>query len=185
MLFRSFARDFLGLRLGDNEDEFAPVRGIAALALAGAGLLAAISLVLIALVIPDLSRVFGALPAWREALAGDSGVAALAETQDLKGLAAVWRLSFWLSLLWLGVTSAISGMIGFHNERDQGWSEMTWMSGLAILCLCLYATTRSGGLAGLDWHATFFLFNGSIETDRKSTRLNSSHIPLSRMPSSA
>ena len=27
--------------------------------------------------------------------------------------------------------------------------------------------------------------NGTIKIDRKSTRLNSSHIPLSRMPSSA
>ena len=29
------------------------------------------------------------------------------------------------------------------------------------------------------------VFSGSAATDRKSTRLNSSHIPLSRMPSSA
>ena len=29
------------------------------------------------------------------------------------------------------------------------------------------------------------LVNEAVKTDRKSTRLNSSHIPLSRMPSSA
>ena len=33
-------------------------------------------------------------------------------------------------------------------------------------------------------HVTFFL-NGGVETDRKSTRLNSSHTDISRMPSSA
>ena len=31
----------------------------------------------------------------------------------------------------------------------------------------------------------FALAAGAVELDRKSTRLNSSHIPLSRMPSSA
>ena len=33
--------------------------------------------------------------------------------------------------------------------------------------------------------AQFGCYGSDIETDRKSTRLNSSHIPLSRMPSSA
>ena len=41
--------------------------------------------------------------------------------------------------------------------------------------------------AGLDWEASAF-FGALVRwffIDRKSTRLNSSHIPLSRMPSSA
>src|ERR1051326_2886826 len=36
-----------------------------------------------------------------------------------------------------------------------------------------------------DWSEAFALCVDAIRPDRKSTRLNSSHIPLSRMPSSA
>ena len=42
------------------------------------------------------------------------------------------------------------------------------------------ALTRATGVL-----ATIFFATSLILTDRKSTRLNSSHIPLSRMPSSA
>ena len=36
-----------------------------------------------------------------------------------------------------------------------------------------------------DYPGTGDSLDGAVATDRKSTRLNSSHIPLSRMPSSA
>ena len=40
--------------------------------------------------------------------------------------------------------------------------------------------------AAVEWMASYHqLKPAQIEPDRKSTRLNSSHIPLSRMPSSA
>ena len=35
------------------------------------------------------------------------------------------------------------------------------------------------------WHPDDFWYFVDLRPDRKSTRLNSSHIPLSRMPSSA
>ena len=37
----------------------------------------------------------------------------------------------------------------------------------------------------LDDEAAVYVISVAAELDRKSTRLNSSHIPLSRMPSSA
>ena len=40
----------------------------------------------------------------------------------------------------------------------------------------------TGGLVGV---VTIFVLNGVVARDRKSTRLNSSHIQKSRMPSSA
>ena len=54
-----------------------------------------------------------------------------------------------------------------------------------------YPTAMDHGVA--DWTAELAQAQGDVETliksrwfkDRKSTRLNSSHIPLSRMPSSA
>ena len=36
-----------------------------------------------------------------------------------------------------------------------------------------------------DWYKNLESYIGGEKKDRKSTRLNSSHIPLSRMPSSA
>ena len=44
----------------------------------------------------------------------------------------------------------------------------------------LYRTNLAKGQTGLS-----VAFDLPTQTDRKSTRLNSSHIPLSRMPSSA
>ena len=51
---------------------------------------------------------------------------------------------------------------------------------IAALCLVLAAATacRAG-------RPELFEFYKDVKRDRKSTRLNSSHIPLSRMPSSA
>ena len=57
-----------------------------------------------------------------------------------------------------------------QQDNDSG---LGMMAGIAVVVLLLL-----GGL--------LFYFNpGAVRTDRKSTRLNSSHIPLSRMPSSA
>ena len=62
------------------------------------------------------------------------------------------------------VTSACSNMGGQSGGGDSGW------------------TTLIDGEKGLE---NFTRIGGANWRDRKSTRLNSSHIPLSRMPSSA
>ena len=63
----------------------------------------------------------------------------------------------------------------------------------AVLVACGFGVL-SLMLPPLSWPAAYFssaalalvvLVKGPKEGDRKSTRLNSSHIPLSRMPSSA
>ena len=52
----------------------------------------------------------------------------------------------------------------------------------SIIGLLLAVVLIAAG-AMLQWGASFA--NKNVKEDRKSTRLNSSHIPLSRMPSSA
>ena len=53
----------------------------------------------------------------------------------------------------------------------------------AMSCSLPVISTRFGGLVDYFEEDTGFRYFNT--TDRKSTRLNSSHIPLSRMPSSA
>ena len=64
-----------------------------------------------------------------------------------------------------------------------GWAE--WPAGatpgqiFGVAVLCDIGFTMSLFIGGLAFES------GDLQKDRKSTRLNSSHIPLSRMPSSA
>ena len=66
-----------------------------------------------------------------------------------------------LVIVTMSVIFVIGRRVGNYSYVDIGWS-----GNFALLAL-LYCTLADG------------------EPDRKSTRLNSSHIPLSRMPSSA
>ena len=50
---------------------------------------------------------------------------------------------------------------------------------IAVICGCLTLFLYKNGVYYID------LLQDTVDADRKSTRLNSSHIPLSRMPSSA
>ena len=65
-----------------------------------------------------------------------------------------------------------------HLETTDAWLEAL---GLALVLAAAYGLTRwQGGRASKD----SVLF-GRTPLDRKSTRLNSSHTDISRMPSSA
>ena len=55
----------------------------------------------------------------------------------------------------------------------------------ALLILWLWCVIRSISLFEHDGSLAAGLFAGALFADRKSTRLNSSHLRLSRMPSSA
>ena len=88
---------------------------------------------------------------------------------------------------WRGVIPALSerfrviapDMVGFgFTDRPEGiaYERATWVRQAIDLMDAL-------GLERVDLVGNSF--GGAISLDRKSTRLNSSHIPLSRMPSSA
>ena len=74
----------------------------------------------------------------------------------------------------------------------------TWISTWILVTLFLIPMSRvtlAGGLDGKEVHTILYGAPGDAEAaigrlreagpDRKSTRLNSSHLPTSRMPSSA
>ena len=68
------------------------------------------------------------------------------------------------------------------NFQDLNMPKAFWiMVGTAFIILSLAAAIA------LVWYGqVIFIFKSNpADKDRKSTRLNSSHIPLSRMPSSA
>ena len=74
----------------------------------------------------------------------------------------------------------ISGDIDIFHDREERVGDAADRDSEAL---------RAGGLA-VRWQRrepTFYqaIISDAEERDRKSTRLNSSHIPLSRMPSSA
>ena len=73
------------------------------------------------------------------------------------------------------------------GNREDCWSEASFLVGYGEWMIPL-----SGGPTNVlcGWNGTVRTallrqFGDSLGSDRKSTRLNSSHIPLSRMPSSA
>ena len=75
---------------------------------------------------------------------------------------------------------AMKGMISMPDisSNKQGGSPYTqWRFSVAMAGAPDFPTPPAGAFAGDPLLATY--------RDRKSTRLNSSHIPLSRMPSSA
>ena len=65
--------------------------------------------------------------------------------------------------------------------RDESgvWQVHTWVKRAILLGF------RLGGLVDYSIDENFVFYDKETYPDRKSTRLNSSHIPLSRMPSSA
>ena len=59
----------------------------------------------------------------------------------------------------------------------------------SIVSVPIGVNIGTGGIGanihGVPLPSSYIVTPGSVDRDRKSTRLNSSHIPLSRMPSSA
>ena len=64
----------------------------------------------------------------------------------------------------------------YGHGIERAFAGLRAADGFALLDLA-----EAERLRALDWRGPIVLLGG----DRKSTRLNSSHIPLSRMPSSA
>ena len=100
------------------------------------------------------------------------------------------------SLLFVRLATGLTGV-----PTSSLWLFLAWWLGISLTATlvvsALYALTRRllplGALLGLslvfpDEAPSRFrlaLRSGTVERDRKSTRLNSSHVRLSRMPSSA
>ena len=74
---------------------------------------------------------------------------------------------------WSGEVLSMASRPAFHPERLESVDERAWKN-LAVSAVFEPGSTFKPMITG--W---------ALERDRKSTRLNSSHIPLSRMPSSA
>ena len=81
----------------------------------------------------------------------------------------------------LGITHAGFAMTSLPHKRIE---EGVWKrEGHRTTLLVESGRSRAGGLVGVPYGSIARLI--LLYLDRKSTRLNSSHIPLSRMPSSA
>ena len=87
----------------------------------------------------------------------------------------------------------VAGLLAAETDNGTGVASAIF-NGLIMPVKCLYDQDGngyiSGGYSGILYAAQagadfINLSWGSFGGDRKSTRLNSSHIPLSRMPSSA
>ena len=91
---------------------------------------------------------------------------------------------FTFSFVFTAVALALVGMWGFHlNGVSGALAAVTLAAVLAAMEVSLSfdnAVVNAGVLKTMNhfWRMMFL-------TDRKSTRLNSSHLKLSRMPSSA
>ena len=89
----------------------------------------------------------------------------------------IWGAPFLVALGGAGFLAALAGVVvGFPSLRLKGpyLSIATLGFGVAVYQMFVNWEVLSGGRSGL-----------AIAKDRKSTRLNSSHIQKSRMPSSA
>ena len=106
----------------------------------------------------------------------------LVERTDLRGKTALQALVI-LGLLVPGFFTAMGWVLLLHPRI--GLINQNLMSWLALSSAPLPINTVAGTawVEGLTLAPLFFLMTSGA--DRKSTRLNSSHIPLSRMPSSA
>mgnify|MGYP000666153054 CR=1 FL=1 len=93
------------------------------------------------------------------------------------------------------IRAAVGGHV-VQTEADNGYAMVDSVQAAIDTALALQEACRAafeGKPAndavrlsiGIAWGLLLDLDGTLLETDRKSTRLNSSHIPLSRMPSSA
>src|ERR1051326_3334041 len=92
-----------------------------------------------------------------------------------------------------GVVKALSNVAsGFLADRFTRKAMLVagWVIGLPVPFMLAWGPSWSWTMAahillganqGLTWSMTVAMKNDLVATDRKSTRLNSSHIPLSRM----
>ena len=88
----------------------------------------------------------------------------------------------------MGLMDILNGMQNGPRGAPQqspvaGGGMPTWM--MAVLGLLAYKAVKGGGLGNLLGGNAQSGATQSSPLDRKSTRLNSSHSELSRMPSSA
>src|ERR1051326_8406988 len=108
----------------------------------------------------------------------------------------LWPLvAYFLKLGTLGFGGPVA-LVGFMHrdlvEQRRWLTEDTYKLSLALAQIMpgpLAAQTAIGyfeaGILGATLVGLAFVLPSFLMVDRKSTRLNSSHIPLSRMPSSA
>ena len=89
-------------------------------------------------------------------------------------------LSLIAILVLLASAAEIVIYAGYIPSMSEAGTAAAVLIGLALNAFNLIA--GAGFLFGWKWSRTLFF---SVYTDRKSTRLNSSHPSLSRMPSSA
>ena len=112
-----------------------------------------------------------------------TGVGGIVTTGDLSGVIALQSNGTTIA------TFATTGLTGVSNLVS--WSSSVQTSGFtATACTGYFCNTTSAGFTvtlpaspNVNDQIGIIDFAGTL--DRKSTRLNSSHIPLSRMPSSA
>ena len=83
-------------------------------------------------------------------------------------------------------------MLKIRKSEDRGYADHGWLKTHHSFSFAGYYDPENMGWGNLrvindDYIAAGYGFgkHGHRNIDRKSTRLNSSHIPLSRMPSSA
>ena len=98
----------------------------------------------------------------------------------------LWPFFGWLEMgptrwLWLAVTIAAIAWLVYLMARESGAQGALERAFIALIPLCSYATARTVRTGQF----TVLLLPLLLTGDRKSTRLNSSHIQKSRMPSSA
>ena len=74
----------------------------------------------------------------------------------------------------------LAAMLALFLGQAQAQRCLPCMKGVQLM-----ADMVDGFYCGKDRNDTGFAFGLAVSTDRKSTRLNSSHMPTSRMPSSA
>ena len=78
----------------------------------------------------------------------------------------------------MGVSNNICTLRGWSEIGERSYGEQIGFTTERVSIVGGYIPGTKELIAPLE-------YSGNMDKDRKSTRLNSSHIPLSRMPSSA
>ena len=77
-------------------------------------------------------------------------------------------------------TDGIRGKVGEYPITAEFMLRLGWAAGRVFS-----REARGTIVIGKDTRVSGYMFESALEADRKSTRLNSSHSSVSRMPSSA